>query len=157
MPMNIDEILKIAELMTTHDLTEFSIESEDLKLSLKRGSREYHPVAAATAVPAAAAPQPPQTQTPESDAAAADSAPVSDTVTINSPIVGTFYRASAPDADPFVKIGSNVTEDSVVCIVEAMKVMNEIKSEKMGVIKRVLVENGQPVEYGQPLFEIEPE
>ena len=75
--------------------------------------------------------------------------------TIDSPIVGTFYRSSAPGVDAFVKIGSKVEPDTTVCIIEAMKVMNEIKAEKSGVIKEILAENGQPVEYGQPLFVIE--
>ena len=75
---------------------------------------------------------------------------------IKSPIVGTFYTAPAPDADPFVKVGDTVHPDTVVCIVEAMKVMNEIKAEKAGTIRRIVAENGMPVEYNQPLFEIDP-
>ena len=75
--------------------------------------------------------------------------------TIDAPIIGTFYRASAPDADPFVKVGSKVNPDSVVCIIEAMKVMNEIKAEKSGIVKEILVENGNPVEFGQPLVVLE--
>ena len=75
--------------------------------------------------------------------------------TIDSPLVGTFYRAASPEAQPFVKVGDKVTEETIVGIIEAMKVMNEIKAEKSGVVKEVLVENGQPVEYGQALFVIE--
>ena len=74
---------------------------------------------------------------------------------IESPTVGTFYRSSAPGAEPFVKVGSHVEADTTVAVVEAMKVMNEIKAEKSGVIKEILLENGQPVEYGQPLFVLE--
>lgn len=77
-------------------------------------------------------------------------------VPIQSPLVGTFYRASAPDADPFVAVGTRVTKDSVVCIIEAMKVMNEIKAETSGVIKKILVENATAVQYGQPMFLVEP-
>ena len=86
--------------------------------------------------------------------AAAPAAPSKDKI-IESPIVGTFYRSSAPGADAFVKVGSKVDADTTVCIVEAMKVMNEIKAEKSGVIKEILIENGQPVEYGQALFVLE--
>jgi acetyl-CoA carboxylase biotin carboxyl carrier protein len=99
------------------------------------------PVAAAAPVAPAAAPAAP--------AAAALG------VTIDSPIVGTFYAASSPDAKPFIKAGDTVTEETVVCIIEAMKVMNEIKAEKRGVVRKVLVENAKPVEFGQPLFELE--
>ena len=91
-------------------------------------------------------------RSPDPAAAAAAPAP---RVTIDSPLVGTLYRAPSPDAAPFVKVGDKVTPDTVVCIVEAMKVMNEIKAEKSGVIKDILVENGGAVEFGQPLFVIE--
>ncbi len=77
-------------------------------------------------------------------------------VTITSPIVGTFYRAALPDANPFVEVGSRVKKNQVLCIVEAMKLMNEIESEVDGIVVKILVENGQPVEYGEPLFLIEP-
>jgi acetyl-CoA carboxylase biotin carboxyl carrier protein len=75
---------------------------------------------------------------------------------ITSPIVGTFYRAAAPDAEPFADVGTRVEPDTTICIIEAMKVMNEVKAETTGVIRKVLVENGQPVEYGQPMFLVEP-
>jgi acetyl-CoA carboxylase biotin carboxyl carrier protein len=91
---------------------------------------------------------------PAHDAAADDAA--APAATIASPIVGTFYAAPAPDAPPFVKVGDTVDADTVVCIVEAMKVMNEIKAEQCGVIRKVLVDNATPVEFGQPLFEIDP-
>ena len=78
-------------------------------------------------------------------------------VSISAPIVGTFYRAPAPDAEPYVKVGDHIEEDTVVCIIEAMKLFNEIKAEIRGTIKQILVENGQPVEYGQTLFLVEPD
>lgn len=109
------------------------------------GSGVAAPVAA-PAVPAAAAPAAP---------AAAPAAPAAPVKTIDAPLVGTFYRAASPEAESFVKVGDTVAEDSVIGIIEAMKVMNEIKAEKSGVIKEILVENGQPVEYGQPLLVIE--
>lgn len=159
--MEIEKIRSIVEMMSEHDLTEFKIESDEMKLCLRRGSvkevatpmiapaiipqTSVAPVAAPAAAPSAPAATP----------AAPAAAPGGATQTINSPIVGTFYRASSPDADAFVKVGSRVDAETVVCIVEAMKTMNEIKAEKSGIIKEILVENGQPVEYDQPLFVIE--
>ena len=93
---------------------------------------------------------------PAAAASAAPAAPAAAPAkTIDSPLVGTFYRAASPDADAFVNVGDRVTADTVIAIIEAMKVMNEIKAEKSGVIKEILVDNGQPVEFGQPLFVIE--
>ena len=163
--MKIDEIKTIVKLMSENDLTEFKIESEDMTLCLRRGSHAASTQILAPAV-VPAAPVPPVIPAPVAAAPAPAIEPVRESKpapaaapdrsrTIDSPIVGTFYRTSAPGADPLVKIGSKVTEDTTVCIVEAMKVMNEIKAEKSGVIKEILVENGQPVEFGQPLFVLE--
>ena len=129
--MKIDEIKAIAEIVAANDLAELKLEREGFSLEIKRGG---------TVVAAPAAP------------AAESSAP---RVTIDSPLVGTLYRAPSPEAAPFVKVGDKVTPDTVVCIVEAMKVMNEIKAEKSGTIRDILVENGSAVEFGQPLFVIE--
>ena len=166
--MKIDEIKTIVKLMSDNDLTEFKIESEEMTLCLRRAARQQTapaPVFVPAAVPAAAAPSvpvsvpvPAPVSVPEpvksasSDAghSALDPAKV-----IESPTVGTFYRSSSPGAEPFVKVGSRVEADTTVAVVEAMKVMNEIKAEKSGVIKEILLENGQPVEYGQPLFVLE--
>jgi len=168
--MKIDEIKTIVKLMSENDLTEFKIESEDMTLCLRRGSHSPSAQIIAPAVvpapavpPVITAPAPaPIPVAPAAPAAPAASESKNETKAspdrsrvIDSPIVGTFYRTSAPGADPLVKIGSKVTEDTTVCIVEAMKVMNEIKAEKSGVIKEILVENGQPVEFGQPLFVLE--
>ena len=157
--MKIEEIETIVKLMSENDLTEFKIESEDMTLCLKRGSQKIAApvvtqaiIPAAAPAPVAAAPVAPAAV--PAPAAAAPAAPSKDKI-IESPIVGTFYRSSAPGADAFVKVGSKVDADTTVCIVEAMKVMNEIKAEKSGVIKEILVENGQPVEFGQPLFVLE--
>jgi acetyl-CoA carboxylase biotin carboxyl carrier protein len=152
--MEIKEIKRIVELMKSNDLTEFSMKDEDFELELKRGGSEQPvvyaapPVAAApVGVPVAAAPA----------AAPAASADEDDgLIEIPSPIVGTFYRRPAPDADNFAEVGTEVSDDSVVCIIEAMKVMNEIKAEVKGVIKKVLVDDATPVQYGQPLFLVEP-
>ena len=155
--MKIEEIETIVKLMSENDLTEFKIESEDMTLCLKRGSQKIAAPVVTQAIIPAAAPAPvaaapaPVAAAPAAPAPAA--APAKDKI-IESPIVGTFYRSSAPGADAFVKVGSKVDADTTVCIVEAMKVMNEIKAEKSGVVKAVLVENGDPVEYGQPLFVI---
>ena len=156
--MKIEEIKTIVKLMSENDLTEFKIESEDMTLCLKRGSQRIAtPVISQAVIPApapAAAPAAPAAPAP---AAAAPSAPAAldQAKVIEAPIVGTFYRSSAPGAEAFVKVGSKVDADTTVCIVEAMKVMNEIKAEKSGTIKEILVENGQPGEFGQPLFVLE--
>lgn len=153
--MKIEEIKTIVKLMSEHDLTEFKIEAEEYNLCIRRGGNAPAQIVtqvAPAAVPAVAAmPAPAAAQTPAAPAAAEAAAPVE---TIDSPLVGTFYRASSPEAQPFVKVGDKVTPDTVVGIIEAMKVMNEIKAEKSGVIKEIVVENGQPVEYGEALFVI---
>ena len=160
--MKIDEIKTIVKLMSDNDLTEFKIESEEMTLCLRRAARQQAapapvfvpaavPAAPAVSLPAAVPAQEPVRAVPaESGHASLDPAKV-----IESPTVGTFYRSSAPGAEPFVKVGSHVEADTTVAVVEAMKVMNEIKAEKSGVIKEILLENGQPVEYGQPLFVLE--
>lgn len=153
--MEIKDIRRIVEMMKSNDLTEFAMKDDDFELAMKRGSSEapvvYAAPAEAAVVSAAAAPA-------TSPAAAAEAADSEDDglIEIPSPIVGTFYRKPAPDVDAFVSVGSEITEDSVVCIVEAMKVMNEIKAEVKGVIKKVLVDDASPVQYGQPLFLVEP-
>ncbi len=164
--MNVDEIRRIAEIMQKHELTEFSIESEDCKMKVRRGPKRSAPppshsfFASPYSMPHANAfsESPAASSSAASEESRESVPPVDSTVsvaTIDSPIVGTFYSASSPDSEPFVKVGDTVTPDTVVCIVEAMKVMNEIKAEKSGVVKKVLVENTQPVEFGQPLFELE--
>ena len=162
--MKIDEIKTIVKLMSDNDLTEFKIESEEMTLCRRRAARQQSapaPVFVPAAVPAAAAPAvpvPAPVSVPEPvKAAPADAghASLDPAKLIESPTVGTFYRSSAPGAEPFVKVGSHVEADTTVAVVEAMKVMNEIKAEKSGVIKEILLENGQPVEYGQPLFVLE--
>ena len=149
--MNIDEIKAIAEIVAANDLAEFKLEREGFTLEIKRGSSTVvaAPVSMIAPAPVAA---------PAPAAAAPAAAPAADNakrITIDSPLVGTLYRAPSPEAAPFVKVGDKVTPDTVVCIVEAMKVMNEIKAEKSGVIRDILVENGSAVEFGQPLFVIE--
>jgi len=150
--MDTRKIAQLAQVMSTHELTEISLETGDLKLTLKRG-RVYEAVPASVLAAPASAQAP--AVAPAAASAGAAAAPESGPC-ILSPIVGTFYIAPAPDAPPFVKTGDRVSPETVVCIVEAMKVMNEIKAEMSGVVRRVLVENGTPVEFGQPLFEVDP-
>lgn len=154
--MKIEEIESLARMMSEYDLSEFKIEIEGCNLCIRRGAvKSASPVVvapaalpAAPAVPATLPAAPAAAEAP----AAAPAAAASDA--IESPLVGTFYRAANPEAAPFVNVGDRVTPETVVGIIEAMKVMNEIKAEKSGVIKEILVENGQPVEFGQPLFVI---
>lgn len=149
--MKIDEIKAIAEIVAANDLAELKLERDGFTLEIKRGSTVVAAAPVAVAVPAPAAA--PAAVAPAAAPAVAETS--ASRVTIDSPLVGTLYRAPSPEAAPFVKVGDKVTPDTVVCIVEAMKVMNEIKAEKSGVIRDILVENGSAVEFGQPLFVIE--
>ncbi|MEM9226718.1 MAG: acetyl-CoA carboxylase biotin carboxyl carrier protein [Verrucomicrobiota bacterium] len=155
--MDLKEIKQIIELMKRSDLTEFEIEEQDLKLRICRESQNAAPVitTAATPVPMpiASAPAAPAPAASPS-AAPAKAADEPGTAIIKSPMVGTFYRAPTPDSSPFVELGAAVKNESVVCIIEAMKVMNEIQAEQSGTITEILVENGQAVEFGQPLFKV---
>ena len=151
--MDLKEIKELIALMKKNDLSVFKMEKEGFKITLKKGG-DFEPVVTAAPSfvqplaapqPAAASPAPAQEKSASVDDGARE---------INSPMVGTFYSASAPDAAPFVAVGQAVTPDTVVCIIEAMKVMNEIKAEITGVITEVLAENGKPVQFGQTLFKV---
>jgi acetyl-CoA carboxylase biotin carboxyl carrier protein len=145
--MDFKDLKKIIELVKENEIAEFEIHDGEFKLSTKMQSDSgvmYMPSAA----PAPAAPAAP--------VAAEVPAPVSAAASISSPMVGTFYQASSPEADAFVKVGDIVTPETTVCIIEAMKVMNEIKAETKGRITKIMIENGEAVEFGQSLFEIEP-
>lgn len=164
---DLKQIREIVELMAANDLTYFHAEQNDTKLELRRGSDlntvkellKSMPVGSAAPVSVAAAPAaafapPPLTAAAAAAPAAAPAANEPVGPTINSPMVGTFYRSAAPGEKAFVNVGDSVDENSNVCIIEAMKVMNEIKAEARGTIARILVEDGKPVQYGQPLFEL---
>jgi acetyl-CoA carboxylase biotin carboxyl carrier protein len=162
--LDLKEIRQIVDLMSKNDLSFFHMEHGSFKIKLRRGSdveaakdllskipvgattmaapmiAAPAPVAAPAAAPAATAPAP---------AAAEPAGP-----TINSPMVGTFYRSASPTDKPFVNVGDTVDENTTVCIIEAMKVMNEIKAEARGTVVRILVDDAKPVQYGQPLFEL---
>jgi len=137
--------------MRKNDLSVFKMETQDFKITLKKGT-DYQPVFSTTNPPPHLAPVPPTALAAENGAPALkESSPLRE---ITSPMVGTFYSSASPDAPSYVSIGQEVTEDTVVCIIEAMKVMNEIKAEARGVLAEVVAENGKPVQYGQPLFRI---
>ncbi len=166
--MKIREIREILRAMEATGASELTLETPDYKIQIKRGGTET-PVrvveAVANPAPAAAPPPPPapaEAAPPEPEAKA-EQAPASEheddcpnCVVVKAPIVGTFYRRPAPDAEPFVKEGDRVEKGQVLCIIEAMKLFNEIESEVSGIVRKILVEDGAPVEYGQPLFLIEP-
>jgi acetyl-CoA carboxylase biotin carboxyl carrier protein len=153
--MNQKEIKELVEFLVEKDIAEFELERGDVKVRVKRGNA----AAAAPAVVNYAAPAP--VPVPQAVAAApATAAPAAAAESeegieiVKSPIVGTFYEAASPGAPAFVKQGDTVVAGQVLCIVEAMKLMNEIEAEKAGEIVKILVANGQPVEYGQPLYKI---
>jgi acetyl-CoA carboxylase biotin carboxyl carrier protein len=153
--MNQNEIKELVEFLAEKDIAEFEMERDDVKLRIKRAHAVLAPAAAASYPVPAAMPAPMPAPAP-APAVAAAAAPEKEegVVAIKSPIVGTFYEASSPGAPAFVKEGDTVAVGQVLCIVEAMKLMNEIESDASGQIVKVLVSNGQPVEYGQPLFKI---
>lgn len=160
--LNMTEIRELAELVDAHGFTDFEFENENIRVRLsKNPAPQYFQAAQSVSsqnlAPAAATetknelkPETPHPGAKAETAAAADEG----LFKITSPIVGTFYRSPAPDKDAYVEIGSKVSDSTVVCIIEAMKLMNEIQAETSGEIVKIYVENGQPVEYGQPLFGI---
>jgi acetyl-CoA carboxylase biotin carboxyl carrier protein len=146
--MNLKEIKEILELLKGSDVTELEVARGENVLKVRRGPPvEVRPASHAPAPP----PPAPAGASPRAEKEPPPKANIKEIV---SPIVGTFYRAPAPDASPFVEVGSRVTKGQVLCIVEAMKIMNQIESDAGGAIAAILVENGQPVAYGQPLFHI---
>ncbi len=145
---------QLIRLMTDNDLMELNLEDKDEKILIRRGSSQPQ-VHHVTNAPPVAVPPPAPAPTPASATPAV--VEPAHAATINSPMVGSFYTSSGPDAAPFVKVGDHVTADQVVCIIEAMKVFNEIKAEVTGTIEKILVDNGQAVEFGQPLFAVRPD
>ena len=149
--VDLAEVRRLVKLMEASELAEVEIELEGKRVRVVRAGA-VAPVVTAAHVPVAAAPA-----APGAPAAAAPTAPEAKRgVEIPSPMVGTFYRSPSPDAAPFTEVGDRIAKDTVVCIIEAMKVMNEIKAEVEGEILEILVQNGEPVEFGQPLFLIRP-
>jgi acetyl-CoA carboxylase biotin carboxyl carrier protein len=155
--VDLKDIKAIIDLMKKNSISEFEMEKQDFKIRLKRGLNGGTPVAPLDELPSAVAVAAPlQVPAPAPPAATMPQPPVTGEVEIKSPMIGTFYRAPSPEAASYVEVGSDVNSDTVVCIIEAMKVMNEIKAEVKGVITQVLVENAKPVEFGQPLFKVRP-
>jgi acetyl-CoA carboxylase biotin carboxyl carrier protein len=179
--VNMEELRELFGMFTAQGLTEFELEKEGFRIRLRRDHAAQGATHAAAQQPLAPVPQPAQvlpfvppqiTPVAESEAGAAAAAgsqgqgasptpeagagesPDADLQIVTSPIVGTFYRSASPQAEPFVRLGSHVEPDTVVCIIEAMKLMNEILAETSGTVEKIFVENAQPVEYGQPLFGI---
>lgn len=144
--LDLAELRRLVNLMDSRDLAEVEIELEGKRVRVVRNAE---PVFRATPAMGAAPVLPAAASAP---AAAESEATAKRGVEIPSPMVGTFYRAPSPDASPYVEVGDRISKDSVVCIVEAMKVMNEIKAEVAGEVLEILVQNGEPVEFGQPLF-----
>jgi acetyl-CoA carboxylase biotin carboxyl carrier protein len=142
--MELEDLKELIEFLKETDITELQMEKDGIKVRIKRekilSSLEL-PIQKSKGLQEKIVVEEEETQR---------------LITVTSPIVGTFYRSPSPEAEPFVEVGSNVNKGQVLCIVEAMKLMNEIESEVDGVVVKVLVENGQPVEYGEPLFLIEP-
>jgi len=149
---DMNELRELMELVTEQGFTEFEFENENIRVRLSKAAA-YVP-AAQPVQPAVSAPVASQQAATPTETTAPTADPDEGLHKITSPIVGTFYRSPGPDKEPYVKEGSKVTADSVVCIVEAMKLMNEIQAEVAGEIVKVYVENGQPVEFGQALFGI---
>lgn len=154
--MDLKDIKAIIDLMKKNSVSEFELEKQEFKIRLKRGvtggppsgqyeeSQQVSYVAAPAALPAPAAVTNAVTSETSTD------------IEIKSPMIGTFYRSSSPESGSYVDVGAEVNPDTVVCIIEAMKVMNEIKAEVKGVITQALVDNAKPVEFGQPLFKVRP-
>ena len=150
--MNIEELRDVIEVIMKTDITDFELEEDGRKLSIRRGGGQLQTVAAAPVMPSSSV--------PEQQTVAPVAAPPSEEknerlVDIPSPIVGTFYRAPSPDSSPYVEVGQVVEKGQVLCIVEAMKLMNEIEADFRCRVCEIFKENSQPVEYGEPLFRVE--
>jgi acetyl-CoA carboxylase biotin carboxyl carrier protein len=156
--MNVDAIKQILDLVREHELTEFELEQAGVKLRVrKQGAAPAAPAAAPVAGPPPAAPAPAPAAAPPVPVAVPAASPAAEPIelsVVTSPIVGTFYRSPDPSSPAFVEVGQRVKKGQTLCIIEAMKLMNEIESEYEGEIVKVYVENGQPVQYGERLFAI---
>ncbi len=153
--MNQRELKDLIEFLIEKDITEFELERGDVKVRIRRGGEDPAAAAAGHSVPAAA-PAAPSATLPAAAAPAAPAAEDAGLHSVKSPIVGTYYESPSPGSPPFVKVGDAVEAGQVLCIIEAMKLMNEIESDVAGEVMKKLASNGQPVEYGQALFVIKP-
>jgi len=153
--VDLKDIKAIIDLMKKNSITEFELERQDSKIRLKRGLNgnvATQPEDSVTLIPASIQP----TISVPSQQATTTQPVATGEIDIKSPMIGTFYRAPSPEAASYIEVGAEVNAETAVCIIEAMKVMNEIKAEVKGMITQVLVENGKPVEFGQPLFKVRP-
>jgi acetyl-CoA carboxylase biotin carboxyl carrier protein len=153
--VDLKDIKAIIDLMRKNSVSEFELEKQDFKIRLKRGSNGGGSTAASPDDTQMIAYAQPQVVAPGTAPQIAVAAPTNE-IEIKSPMIGTFYRAPSPESASYIEVGAEVNPETVVCIIEAMKVMNEIKAEAKGVITQVLVENAKPVEFGQPLFRLRP-
>jgi oxaloacetate decarboxylase alpha subunit len=154
--MNLKELKELIEMLKDTDISELEIERSGVKVRLRKGGDvTFHPAMPRMEYPPTAIVAPSIAETPAPVAEKPAEQPKTNQIKVTSPIVGTFYRSSSPDKPAYVEAGDIVKKGQVLCIIEAMKLMNEIESEATGKIVQILVENGQPVEYGQPLFVIE--
>ncbi len=155
--MDVKEIKKLIDLMVKNDLRELEIRDGDSRVSLKRGPGEMVPTVTLGQVQPVSLPAAEQSAKANSPTEQAQASAVGEELkSIVSPMVGTFYQAASPESEPFVQVGDAVTADTVICVVEAMKVMNEIKAGLAGTVEKVLVSNGEAVEFGQPMFQVRP-
>ena len=166
--MNLDEIKELMDALAERDIQEFELERGDEKVRIRRGSSDdgnrppYVIVAPGVTappikeIPSPAGQEPPKPFDPPAEPVAVPESSDARLTQVNSPIVGTFFEASSPDSEPFVEVGDKVTVGQVLCIIEAMKLMNEIEAEVAGTIEKRLVSNGQAVEYGEALFAVRP-
>lgn len=153
--MDLKDIKAVIDLMKKNAITEFELEKQEFKIKLKRGGNGGHAIAAYDEQPAVMISGGAVAALPAAPASPPPSATSND-LDIKSPMIGTFYRAPSPESASYVEIGTEVNPDSVVCIIEAMKVMNEIKAEVRGVVTQICLDNAKPVEFGQPLFKVRP-
>jgi acetyl-CoA carboxylase biotin carboxyl carrier protein len=149
--VDLKDIKAIIDLMKKNSIAEFELERQDFKIKLRRGSSQVVQYEEAAPSAPAVTPMP---ALPPLNAPTLPSQPAAGDTEIKSPMIGTFYRAPSPESANYVEVGTEVNPDSVVCIIEAMKVMNEIKAEVRGVITDILIDNAKPVEFGQPIFRI---
>ena len=154
--MDLKDIKAIIDLMKKNAVSEFELEKQDFKIRLKRGANGGAAAAAYEEAPVVTYVQTPPAIPAPAASVQTPAPPATNEVEIKSPMIGTFYRAPSPESAPYVEVGTEVNPDTVVCIIEAMKVMNEIKAEAKGTITQVMVENAKPVEFGQPLFKLRP-
>lgn len=154
--MDLKDIKAVIDLMKKNAITEFELEKQEFKIKLKRGGSSAQALPAYDDAPAVLVAPPNIAALPAATGSNAPTAASSNDTDIKSPMIGTFYRAPSPESASYVEIGTEVNPDSVICIIEAMKVMNEIKAETRGVITQICLDNGKPVEFGQPLFKIRP-